>query len=81
MFRVAPARMIRRSLAAAALATVLIGAASPAHAFFGGDLPWWWPFKPKPVPTPEIDAGLARSAAAILAGGLIVLRGRKKRAS
>ncbi len=66
---------IRRALAAAAFGTVLIGASVPAHAF---DLPWWWPFKPSPQPTPEIDAGLAANAAAILVGGLLVLRGRRR---
>jgi hypothetical protein len=66
---------LRRALAAAAFGTVLVGSSVPAHAF---DLPWWWPFKPRPYPTPEIDAGLARNAAAILVGGLLVLRGRRR---
>ena len=66
---------IRRALAAVAFATVLVGSSVPANA---SGLPWWWPFKPKPQPTPEIDAGLARNAAAILLGGLFVLRGRKR---
>jgi hypothetical protein len=66
---------LRRALVAAAFGTVLVGSSVPAHAF---DLPLWWPFKPKPQPTPEIDAGLARNAAAILVGGLLVLRGRRR---
>ena len=66
---------IRRAFAAAAFGTVLVGASVPANA---SNMPWWWPFKPKPQPTPEIDAGLARNAAAILLGGLFVLRGRKR---
>jgi hypothetical protein len=61
-------------LVAAAFGIVLV-ASGPAHAF---DLPWWWPFKPQPYPTPEIDVGLARNAAAILVGGLLVLRGRRR---
>lgn len=67
---------LRRAFAVAAFGTVLVGTSVPAHAF---DLPWWWPFKPRPRPTPEIDAGLARNAAAILVGGLLVLRGRRRR--
>lgn len=73
---------IRSSLALAALATVLV--ASPAHATWSWwDLfkPGWWNSRPTPVATPEIDAGLMRSAAAIAAGGLLVLRSRKKRQS
>jgi hypothetical protein len=70
--------VVRRALAAAAFSAVLVGTSAPAHAF---DLPWWWPFKPKPQPTPEIDAGLARGAAAILVGGLLVMRGRRRRES
>ena len=66
---------LRRALAAAAFGTVLVGSSVPAHAW---DTPWWWPFKPIPRPTPEIDAGLARNAAAILVGGLLVLRGRRR---
>jgi hypothetical protein len=67
----------RRTLAAAAFGALLIGASVPAHA----TITWWWPFKPKPQPTPEIDAGLVRGAAAILVGGLLVLRGRRRRES
>jgi hypothetical protein len=69
---------LRRALGAAALGTVLIGTTAPALAW---DSPWWWPFRPREQPTPEIDAGLARSAAAILVGGLLVLRGRRRRSS
>jgi len=64
---------VRRALVAAAFATVLVTV--PAHAW---DLPSWWPFTPTPRPTPEIDVGLARNAAAILVGGLLVLRGRRR---
>jgi hypothetical protein len=75
-------KALRGAVVVAALATVLM--ASPAHATGSwwswlNNLPSWWPFKPGAVATPEIDAGLARSAAAILAGGLVVLRSRKKR--
>ena len=66
---------LRRTLAAAAFGTVLVGTSVSAHAF---DLPWWWPLRPRAQPTPEIDAGLARNAAAILVGGLLVLRGRRR---
>ena len=75
-------KVLRSAFVVAALATVMM--ASPAHATGSwwswlNNLPSWWSFKPQPVSTPEIDAGLARSAAAILAGGLVVLRSRKKR--
>ena len=77
-------KALRGAFMAASLATVL--AASPAHATGSwwswlNNHPSWWPFRPQPVSTPEIDAGLARSAAAIVAGGLVVLRSRKKRPS
>lgn len=73
MFRVTQLRpSLRRALAAVAFGTVLVGTSVPAHAT------WWWPFRPTPRPTPEIDAGLARSAVAILVGGLLVLRGRRR---
>ena len=64
---------LRRAVIAAAFSTVLIG--TSAHASW---LPDWWPFHPDPNPAPEIDAGLARSAVAIVAGGLLVLRGRRR---
>lgn len=64
--------ILRRALAAAAFSMVLVGSSAPAHAT------WWWPFKPRPHATPEIDAGLMRNAAAILVGGLLVLRARKR---
>ena len=71
MFRSIPTRpWFRRALAAAAFSAVLVGSGAQAHAF---DLPWWWPFQPRvSYAAPEIDAGLASSAAAILVGGLLV---------
>lgn len=85
-------KVLRGGLMATSLVTLLLATASPAHA--GGFSDWvsgwfswlsgnpsWWSSKPPAVSTPEIDAGLVRSAAAIVAGGLIVLRGRKKRPS
>jgi hypothetical protein len=56
---------------------MLVGSGAQAHAW-DFDIPWWWPFKPTAQPAPEIDAGLASSAAAILVGGLLVLRGRRR---
>ncbi len=84
MFRTTLARTLRGGLMAATLAATLMVSASPAHAtgWFGKwQPPSWWPFRPRAASTPEIDAGLARSAAAIVAGGLLVMRGRKKRPS
>lgn len=77
-------KAFRSGLVAATLAATLMATASPAHAtgwFRKWETPGWWPFRPRAVATPEIDAGLARSAAAIVAGGLLVMRGRKKRPS
>jgi hypothetical protein len=73
MFR---SKWIHKVLAAAAFSAVLVGIGSPAYA---RDRAWWWPFRPQEHSAPEIDAGLARSAAAILVGGLLVLRGRRRR--
>ena len=78
MLRSVPTRpWFRRALAAAAFSAVLVGSSAQAHAF-SFDIPWWWPFHPRAQPAPEIDAGLASSAAAILVGGLLVLRGRRR---
>jgi hypothetical protein len=73
---------IRGAFVTAVIATLV--AASPAHATgdwwsWWNDLPSWWPFRPQPVSTPEIDAGLVRGAAAIIAGSLVMMRSRKKR--
>ncbi len=73
MFRSTLRPSVRRVLAATAFGAVLV-ASAPAHATWA----WWWPFRPTPYPTPEIDAGLMRGAAAILVGGLLVLRGRRR---
>jgi hypothetical protein len=77
MPRSTPSRpWLRRAIGAAALGTMLIGTTAPALAWGSS---WWWPFRPKEHSTPEIDAGLAGSAAAILVGGLLVLRARRRR--
>jgi len=76
------ARMLGSVSLAASLAIALTAVPTQAQA---GSWFWWWSYQ-KPswwtgtttVSTPEIDAGLARNALAILAGGLIVLRSRKK---
>jgi len=76
MFRsIQPRPWLRGALVGAAFGSVLVGASIPAHAF--GE-PWWWPFKPKAHPAPEIDVGLVRSAAVILVGGVLVLRRRRR---
>jgi hypothetical protein len=67
---------LRRAVAAAVFSTALLGVSADALATWRS--PSWWPFTPRPRPTPEIDAGLVRSAAAVLIGGLLVLRGRRR---
>jgi hypothetical protein len=65
---------IRSIGSAATFCSVVLGASSRALAFW----PWWWDWRPVAHPTPEIDPGLIGTAAAIVVGGLLVLRGRRR---
>lgn len=80
------AKGLRGAFTAVSLATILVATPATAHAGLWswwqsifGTQPSWWSYRPTSTATPEIDPGLARSAAAVVAGGLIVLRSRKKR--
>ncbi len=65
---------IRRVASAALFSSVVLGASSQALAWW----PWWWDWRPVARQTPEIDPSLIGSAAAIVVGGLLVLRGRRR---
>jgi hypothetical protein len=48
----------------------------------GGAFAWGFPQpqpKPKPTPVPEVGGGSAGSAAALLSGTLLMIRGRRKK--
>ena len=66
-------RQLRRGLAVGGLFLVLIASGIAPSAVFAQS------FRPRPRPTPEIDAGLARSAIAVLIGGVLVLTDRWRR--